>query len=103
MTWRTAAVRANRQGPAQAEKALADAYRSLFADGREEVEMVLTDLATFCGFYAVEAAGVDGNTLNHAAGRRAAFARIFHFLSLSDEQSAALEEAARLEAEYRQG
>lgn len=99
--WRTKSQR--QQGPAGSEKALVDAYRSLFADGREDAEMVLADLAAFCGFYGVMSGGASVEDLNHAEGRRAAFARIFHFLSLSGAQLAALEEAARLEAEHMEG
>lgn len=96
--WRNRARVERATDAAQADLRLINAYRSLFATGREDAEMVLADLAAFCGFYQVEAGGADGAELNHHAGRRAAFGRIFNFLSLSDEQLAAMEQASRDEA-----
>jgi hypothetical protein len=88
---------------AYADKPTADtrlimAYQNIFAKGGEDVELILADLAAFCGFYQVEQGGVTADDLNHHAGRRAVFGRIFSFLALSDSQLAALEQASRDEA-----
>lgn len=99
--WRNRARAARQSSATDADLRLINAYRSLFQVGREDAEIVLADLATHCGFYQVEAAGVDGNDLNHQAGRRAAFGRIISFLSLSDDQLAAMEQASRDEASSR--
>lgn len=62
--------------------------------------MVLTDMADHSGFYRIEPPGADLSRYQagYRDGMRAAFGRLFHFLSLSDEQLRALEEAARQEA-----
>lgn len=74
------------------------AYLSVFAEGREDVELVLADLANHCGFYKVAERGTDPDLLQYDEGQRSAFARIWNFLTLSDEQLAALESAARNES-----
>lgn len=78
---------------------LAQAYLSVFGKETEDAEIVLADLAEFCGFYNVAPPGLSGEQLQYDAGKRAAFGRLFSFLSLSDERLAALEEAARAENE----
>lgn len=101
MKWRT--VASTRQMlPHYSEQRLAAAYREVFSKPSEDIEIVLADLAAQTGFYLVDPPGADF-TLYQAgynAGQRAAFGRLFHFLSLSDEQLRALEEAARQEAEH---
>lgn len=101
MNWRSVALKhaAGRKRGAKAEEALVRAYHSVFLRDDEAVELVLADLANFCGFYKVAPPGTAGDTLQYEAGSRAAFGRLFHFLSLSDERLAALEKAARAEAE----
>jgi hypothetical protein len=78
---------------------LARAYLSVFGQKTEDVELVLADLADFCGFYNVAPPGLSGDQLQYDAGKRASFGRLFSFLSLSDERLAALEKAARAENE----
>jgi hypothetical protein len=96
--WRSRARLAKAVSSDAADIRLIQAYRSVFGRGGEDVELVLIDLASFCGFYQVEQGGVSADELNHWAGRRAAFGRIFNFLSLSDAQLMAMEQAARDEA-----
>lgn len=85
--------------PTEKDMKLAVAYRELFKRG-EHSEMVLADLAAFTGFYSVAPPGVPSETLQYDAGMRAAFGRLFHFLSLSEDDMAALEQAARAESEH---
>lgn len=96
--WRSRARLAASSGTDNADARLILAYHNVFGREGEDVELVLTDLAAFCGFYQVERGGVDADNLNHQAGLRAAFGRIFSFLALSDQQLAALEHASRDEA-----
>lgn len=98
MKWRSKVRQEN--GPARQEKKLVQAYNEVFGKETEAVEMVLADLASFTGFYGVAPPGTSGDALQYDAGMRAAFGRLFHFLSLSDEQLQALEEAARAESEH---
>lgn len=88
--------------PAHTEVQLHAAYREVFGKRSEAVEIVLADLAAQTGFYMVEPPDADLSLYQagYSAGQRAAFGRLFHFLSLSDEQLRALEEAARKEAEH---
>lgn len=97
MTWRSRALELPR-GEAAAEQTLVGAYRSVFREG-QDAEMVLADMAAFTGFYQVQPPGdMSAYQAGYVNGMRAAFGRLFHFLSLSDRQLAELEEAARLEA-----
>src|SRR5687767_619888 len=96
--WRSRARLAQAASAEAADVRLVNAYHSVFLRGGEDVEMVLVDLATFCGFYQVEQRGVSGEDLNHQAGLRAAFGRIFSFLTLGEAQLEAMEQAARDEA-----
>jgi hypothetical protein len=96
--WRSRARLAAYANQETADARLVVAYQNIFAKGGEDVEMILADLAAFCGFYQVEQGGVTADDLNHHAGRRAVFGRIFNFLALSDSQLAALEQASRDEA-----
>lgn len=97
--WRTRA-RALRltDNPALADAKLTAAYNSVFTQGREDVEMVLSDLAEHCGFYKTSERGSSADDLNFDEGKRAAFARIWSFLTLTDQQLEQLENAARDEA-----
>lgn len=81
-----------------ADAQLVAAYNSVFAQGREDVEMVLTDLASHSGFFKVDERGASADDLNFDGGKRAAFARIWSFLTLTDQQLELLENAARDEA-----
>ena len=82
-----------------AEATLATAYRDVFLRDDESVELVLADLADFCGFYKVAPPGTEPGQLQYDAGMRAAFGRLFHFLALTDDKLWALERAARAENE----
>lgn len=91
---------ANGYDPTLADRALHQAYLAVFGDAKSEhVQMVLADLATFAGFYQIPAPDeVDPIGLARGIGKREVFARIFHFLTLSDRDLSELEEAARDEA-----
>lgn len=88
--------------PAHTEVQLTNAYKAVFGKQDEHVEIVLADLAAHTGFYLVEPPGSDLSLYQagYSAGQRAAFGRLFQFLSLPDEQLRELEEAARREAEH---
>lgn len=100
MTWRTVA-RTRSRLPHATENQLKDAYREVFGKTSAAVEIVLADLALHTGFYLVEPPSSDLSLFQagYSAGQRAAFGRLFHYLTLSDQQLAALEDAARQEAE----
>jgi len=100
MSWRNLA-KARSAAPSWTEQRLTSAYKEVFGKSSEDVEVVLADLAAHTGFYLVEPPGADLSQFQagYNAGQRAAFGRLFHFLSLSDERMRALEEAARAEAE----
>lgn len=97
--WRTRTRELRQTGnEALSDAHLVAAYNSVFAQGREDVEMVLSDLANFAGFYKVAERGASADELNFDEGKRAAFARIWSFLTLTDRQLEELENAARDEA-----
>lgn len=97
--WRSRARALRVHGNAAlADAQLIAAYNSVFVQGREDVELVLTDLANHCGFYKVDERGASADDLNFDGGKRAAFARIWSFLTLTDQQIELLENAARDEA-----
>ncbi|NKE77542.1 hypothetical protein [Ochrobactrum sp. MC-1LL] len=100
MKWRCLAW-LRRHRPNEAELRLAVAYKEVFERRSEHTEIVLADFAAHTGFYLVDPPGTDLSLYQagYNAGQRAAFGRLFQFLSLSDEQLRALEEAARAEAE----
>lgn len=101
MKWRNVS-KARQALPAHTEQQLHAAYLEVFGKQTEAVEIVLADLAAQTGFYMVEPPDADLSLFQagYSAGQRAAFGRLFHFLSLSDEQLRALEQAARAEAEH---
>lgn len=100
MSWRNLAKQ-RQLAPIHAEQRITQAYRAVFGKQSEDVEIVLADLAAHTGFYLVEPPGADLSQYQagYSAGQRAAFGRLFHFLTLSDERMRALEEAARAESE----
>lgn len=99
MSWRsTASQKPNRKRGSAAQDKLTKAYRDVFLRKDESVEIVLADLANFCGFYKVPPIGSPPETLLVDQGLRAAFGRLFSFLSLPEDRLKALEEAARREA-----
>ena len=84
---------------AEAQNTLALAYRSIFRDTGANGELVLADLAEYCGFYAVSnmqaPPGIDfGMFLSDQNARRAVFGRIVHFLNLTYREMKELEAAA---------
>lgn len=101
MTWRNLSKTRQRL-PLQTDAQLVAAYKEVFGKESEAVEIVLADLAAHTGFYLVDPPGADLSLYQagHSAGQRAAFGRLFHFLTLSDQKLRALEEAAREEAEH---
>jgi hypothetical protein len=82
---------------AEAELRLALAYRNVFNPQNADVQIVLSDLADFTGFYRVNGVGIPPDDRAFSDGMRAAFGRLFRFLNLTDEEKAALVEAARAE------
>lgn len=97
-SWRT--VASDREThPVRAEHELTQAYQMIFCRNNENAEIVAADLAAFCGFYQVEPPGSDLTPYQagYTNGLRAAFGRLFHFLSLTAAQLEALEKAAREE------
>lgn len=101
MKWRSLAgqMAQGRKRGAISQQRLTAAYLDVFGKQTESVEIVLADLANYCGFYKVPPIGAPPETLLVDQGLRAAFGRLFHFLSLSDDRLAALEKAARAEAQ----
>ncbi len=99
MKWRNVA-KTRQTLPSHTEQQLYTAYLEVFGKQSEAVEIVLADLAAHTGFYMVEPPDADLSLYQsgYSAGQRAAFGRLFHFLSLSDEQLRSLEVAAREEA-----
>jgi hypothetical protein len=79
---------------------LSEAYQRVFTGGADanDAQIVLTDLANETGFYRVNDYGVSADDRAFSDGKRAAFARIFQFLRMSNEERRSLEEAARHEA-----
>lgn len=103
MSWRTiASQEAFKPRGKKAELRLVNAYKAVFGQQNEDVEVVLADLANHCGFYKVAPPGASGDQLQYDAGLRAAFGRLFSFLTLPDDRLAALEAAARAENETDQ-
>lgn len=74
---------------------LAEAYRNVFLAHTEDAHLVLNDLAQYTGFYSVLPADVSDDQLRYREGARAAFARVFEFLSQTNQGVAALDKAAR--------
>lgn len=97
MRWWPIARRYAPSQPAQAAEHLHEAYRGLFRSTKDDVQIVLADLADFSGFYWASGEGVDPHDRAQRDGRREVFARIFHFLNLTEEEKSALAEAARVE------
>jgi hypothetical protein len=83
---------------------LAEAYRQVFTGngGREDAEIVLTDLAASSGFYTVTTPDMTDAQVRDAEGQRRVMARVLRFLRMSAEEVRALEEAARQETIHNQ-
>lgn len=101
MGWRTTAKGSH--GEQHRDLRLVTAYKEVFEKNSESVELVLADLAQFTGFYQVMPPDTPPSELAHSNGLRAAFGRLFHFLSLTEDDLRELETAARLEARANNG
>ena len=84
----------------QARFGLAAAYRRVFSGrgSKADSELVLADLANAAGFYRVTEPEHGADRIAFQEGKRALFGRVFRFLRMTDEETVALEEAARAEA-----
>lgn len=102
MKWRSIALEKAGKPHGQ-DKEITDAYRRLFGHNNDNAQIVLADLADFCGFYKIEPSGSDMSAYQagHVNGLRSAFGRIFYFLGLNEDDLKALEEAAREESRAR--
>ncbi len=79
---------------------LANAYVHVFRLGtatQDQRDVVLTDLADFCGYYKVQGPGSDPDTRAFNEGMRSAFGRIMSHLRMTPDERDALERAARHE------
>ena len=86
---------------ASAKLDLANAYVRVFRDGsasQNDRDMVLTDLADFCGFYKVQGPGATPDQRAFNEGMRAAFGRVMSHLRMTPDEREALEQASRHEA-----
>ena len=80
---------------------LANAYVRVFTTNsasKDDRDVVLTDLADFCGYYKVQGPGADPDTRAFNEGMRAAFGRIMSHLRMTPDERNALEQASRHEA-----
>lgn len=89
-----------RGGTAARTQEVASAYERLFTGhgGQKEAQIVLADLANWTGFYRVNGPEMGADERAWSDGARSAYARIFRFLRLGDDERRQLEEAARAEA-----
>lgn len=79
---------------------LSAAYNAVFTlqkPTRESLDMVMTDLAEFSGYFAVAPTDTSSNDLWDRNGRRAVFARILSLIRLSEYEREQLRERALLE------
>lgn len=93
-------LRPGRKRSATAVASLAGSYTSLFTGhgSKEDAEIVLADLANYCGFYRVNGPGLSAEDRAFADGQRSAYGRVYRFLRMLDDERRQLEEAARAEA-----
>jgi hypothetical protein len=100
MTWRTisAGFKPGERRSARAKQDLVRAYQTLFGTESEAAEVVLADLANFCGFASVPPVDATAETLRFELGLRTVYARIHEFLSLPRDRLIALEAAAKAES-----
>lgn len=78
----------------QADLRLIMAYKNVFKSNNPDVQIVLADFASYCGFYWHNGPGTDPGDRAFSDGKRAAFGRLFHFLGYTDEDLAAMAYAA---------
>jgi hypothetical protein len=84
---------------AAAELRLAQAYKAVFTGHptRADQEIVLSDLASYTGFFKFYPRDVPADVLRYSEGMRAAFGHIHGQLTLTAEQESGLQMAARRE------
>lgn len=82
----------------EARLKLALAYHNVFDTRKEDVQIILADLANFTGFYRVNGPDIPPDNRAFSDGMRAAFGRLFRFINLTDEEQAALVDATRAES-----
>lgn len=82
---------------AAAKERLREAYASVFNLSSVDAQMVLADLADYCGYYKVFDPAVPMSVMADHNARRAVFGRIFHFTNLSEDERKELHQAARRE------
>jgi len=93
-TSRTTLKKGHRRG-ALREQQLVNAYQSLWA--REDMQIVMADLAEASGYYAVMPEDATALQICRAEGRREIFARILSLIGVSVEQREAIRIAALAE------
>lgn len=91
-----------RLDPATREGRLASAYKALVQGnaGRDDVEMVLVDLAIVSGYYNVTVPGTSNGDVQRAEGARSVYARIVYMASLPEEIMAAYMRALTAESTH---
>lgn len=82
----------------EAQARITRAYRTVFMQKSEDHELVLADLMAKSGWNNVMPSDATDAELRQAEGRRELFSHIFGHLSMSPDDVAALNNAARLEA-----
>lgn len=89
----------HRRGPTSTIR-LAGAYEAVFLlrnAGKEDLDLVMADLAEFSGYFAVSPPGTSAEELLDANGRRAVFARILSLIRLPMGELTRLRDAALIE------
>lgn len=84
----------------EAELRLASAYEAVFLlrnATKDDLDMVMVDLAEFTGYFAVAPAGTSEAELRDLNGKRAVFARILSLIKLPMGRLSQLREAALVE------
>lgn len=64
---------------------------------KEDAEMILVDLATVSGYFAVNEPGVSNEALQNMEGARRVYGRIVRMVNMTSTELAALIEAATIE------
>ena len=83
-----------RRGP-EALARLAQAYRNVFFNNSVDAQIVFADLLAYSGYYKVADYSVGALGLADHNARRAVLGRVLHFLRLTPEELAELEQAVR--------
>ena len=82
------------------EARIASAYIAVFQGSptQQDQQIVLADLMASSGFAQVQGGGTQSDELNYREGKRALFAKVYAYLTLSSSDISALHNAARREA-----